>query len=85
MSTDSDRKSADAGRLTPGAAAGLGLDLAVGMAVFAFGGYWLDRRRGTGQFWTLCGVFLGLVYAAYEVWKSIRALDPGKGGKGRPR
>jgi ATP synthase protein I len=63
-------------RLTIGAAASLGLDFAVGMAIFAFGGYWLDRRQGTGEFWTLCGVFVGLLYGAYEVWKLVRQLDP---------
>jgi hypothetical protein len=55
--------------------AGTGFELAVGMAVFAFGGYWLDRRRGTGQFWTLVGAGLGLVYIAYEVWKLVRSTN----------
>jgi ATP synthase protein I len=64
--------------------AGVGFDLAVGMAVFAFGGYWLDRRRGTGQFWTLVGAGLGLVYIAYQVWKLVRSADGAEARKSSP-
>lgn len=53
----------------------LGTDLAVGMAVFSALGYWMDRRAGGGVAWTLAGVFLGLVYGAYEVWKTVRGLE----------
>jgi hypothetical protein len=60
---------------------GLGWNLSVGMALFAFLGYWVDRKRGTGQFWTLWGVFLGLVYGAYEVWKAVREINR-QGGSG---
>lgn len=64
-------------RPTPlaGGAAGLGLQLAVGMVVFAGAGYWLDRRRGGGIAFTLAGVGLGLFYIGYECWKLIRALN----------
>ncbi len=53
----------------------LGTNLAVGMAVFTFLGYYIDVRRGTGHFWTLCGMVLGLIYCAYEVWKVIREIN----------
>lgn len=59
----------------PGPAAGLGLQLAVGMAVFAGGGYWLDRKRGGGALFTLVGVGLGLFYGGYECWKVVRELN----------
>jgi F0F1-type ATP synthase assembly protein I len=65
-------------------AAGLGIDLLAGMLLFIMGGYWLDQRRGTGVFWTLCGMFLGLIYGAYEVWKTIRGIDTGAQGKAKP-
>ncbi len=58
-----------------GAAVGLGSQLAVGMAVFAGLGWWVDRRRGGGVAFTLAGVFLGLFYSGYEVWKVVRALQ----------
>jgi hypothetical protein len=72
------------GPLTGRRLAGVGFELAVGMAVFAFGGYWLDRRRGTGQFWTLVGAGLGLVYIAYEVWKLMRSVNDADAPKARP-
>jgi F0F1-type ATP synthase assembly protein I len=65
-------------------AAGLGIDLLAGMLLFTMGGYWIDQRRGTGVFWTLCGMFLGLVFGAYEVWKVIRGIDTGAHGKAKP-
>jgi F0F1-type ATP synthase assembly protein I len=58
-----------------GQALSMGTNLAVGMALFAFIGYWVDRRRGGGVRWTICGMFLGLIYGAYEVWKAVRLLD----------
>ena len=52
----------------------LGTNIAAGMAVFTFLGYWIDRWRGgsgTGG-WTLVGMFVGLLYGGYEVWKVVR-------------
>ena len=59
----------------PGPAAGLGMQLAVGMLFFVGGGYWLDRKRGGGVAFTLAGVALGLFYMGYEVWKLVRAMN----------
>ncbi len=53
----------------------LGLNFAVGMAVFCFLGLWADHRRGHGMIFTLLGMVLGLAYGAYEVWKVIRILN----------
>ncbi len=59
-----------------GQALNLGLNCAVGMAVFSFIGYWLDQRRGGDRLlFTLLGMTLGLAYGAYEVWKVIRMLN----------
>jgi F0F1-type ATP synthase assembly protein I len=63
-----------------GQALQLGYNLTVGMAVFALLGYYVDRRRGGGAFWTICGMFIGLLYGAYEVWKAVRDLNA-KDGK----
>jgi len=50
----------------------LGLNMAVGMAVFSFLGYYIDQKTGARGFWTLGGMFLGLLYCGYEVWKLVR-------------
>jgi hypothetical protein len=53
----------------------LGFDIAAGAALFTFGGYWLDRKTGGGQFWTLVGMVLGFVYAGYEIWRAMRSIQ----------
>ena len=53
----------------------LGTQLAVGMALFAWLGMYVDKRRGGGSAGTLIGIFLGLFYGAYEVWKLARNLN----------
>lgn len=55
----------------------LGTNLAAGMAVFCLLGYWIDKRYGGGGAgpWTLAGMFLGLLYGGYEVWKVVRLID----------
>jgi len=72
---DSAASEKSVGRGAIGQALSLGSNLAAGMAVFSFIGYWIDRRRGGGTFWTLCGMFLGVLYGAYEVWKVVRSLN----------
>lgn len=69
------------------AAISLGTNLAVGMAVFAAIGYFIDKRTGGGSLFTLMGIFVGLFYGAYEVWKTVQSLnreDDGKNRKGSP-
>jgi hypothetical protein len=71
----------------------LGLELALGMGGLTCLGYWLDRRSGDGFGWTLGGAFLGLLYMAYSLWRTIRGIetemeqrlagrDPKEGGEG---
>ncbi len=50
----------------------LGLNMVVGMGVFTYAGYWIDQKRGGGEVATLIGMFLGLFYCGYEVWKLMR-------------
>ena len=45
--------------------------MTAGMAVFAGAGYFIDQKTGGGQGWTLGGIFLGLFYCGYEVWKLV--------------
>ena len=53
----------------------LGLNLAAGLILFTLLGLYIDRRRGGGVFWTVCGMLLGVAYGVYEVWKLLRALN----------
>lgn len=56
-------------------ASSLGLNLAAGMILFSGLGYWLDQKTGGGRMWTLAGMFLGLFYCGYEVWKAVKASN----------
>ena len=50
----------------------LGINIAVGMALFTIIGSWIDQKLGDQHLWILVGMFLGLFYCGYEIWKLIR-------------
>ena len=58
-----------------GPAVSLGYTLTAGMIVFTLVGYWIDKKRGTDGVWTLCGMFAGLLYGGYEVWKLVKSVE----------
>jgi F0F1-type ATP synthase assembly protein I len=62
-----------------GEALSLGYNLLAGMLVFSGIGWWIDKKRGTAPFWTVVGMFMGLVYGGYEVWKLARMYRDGEG------
>ena len=37
------------------------------LALFGFGGYWLDRYRGSENFWLIIGLLLGVIVGMYEL------------------
>ena len=41
------------------------------LALFGFGGYWLDRYRGNEFFWLIIGLLLGVIVGMYELAKYI--------------
>ena len=41
------------------------------LALFGFGGYWLDRYSGSENYWLIIGLFLGVVVGMYELAKYI--------------
>ena len=41
------------------------------LAFFGFGGYWLDRYRGSENFWWIMGLLFGVVVGMYELAKYI--------------
>jgi F0F1-type ATP synthase assembly protein I len=51
-----------------------GLTFAVTVALFAFGGHWLDGRLSTSPLFVLLGVLLGLVGGTIHL---LRVLAPG--------
>lgn len=53
----------------------LGINIAVGMALFTIIGNWIDKKLGDQHLWILVGMFLGLFYCGYEIWKLIRQND----------
>lgn len=63
-----------------GQAITLGTNIAVGVGLFTFLGYYADKKSGGGFLWTLFGMGIGLVYGAYEIWKVIRIINSGDGG-----
>ena len=53
----------------------IGIQMAVGMGVFSYLGFLIDKKRGGGSAFTLVGIFLGLIYIGYEVWKMIKKMS----------
>jgi hypothetical protein len=45
------------------------------VALFTLLGHVVDLKRGGGAFWAVCGMIVGLLYGAYEVWKTARDLN----------
>ena len=52
-----------------GVATGLGCSIVAALVLCIGGGVWLDSRFGTSPLWTLIGVALGLIVAAYQLWE----------------
>jgi len=51
----------------------LSLNLTAGMIFFSGIGYLIDQKTNNRQMgWTLGGMFMGLVYCGYEIWKILR-------------
>jgi ATP synthase protein I len=73
--------------------AGLGLQLGMSIALFAFLGWWLDERLGTSPWLLLLLVFLGAAAGFYSIYRRVfpgsppggdRDAGPGGGPTGRP-
>ena len=53
----------------------LGITMAVGIGVFTYLGYRIGRKLGKEEAGTLIGIFVGLFYCGYEVWKLIQRTN----------
>ena len=47
------------------------------MAILTYLGYLLDEKWG-GSVWTFTGMFLGLFYCGYEIWKLVKKSNEEK-------
>lgn len=58
----------------PLATAGLALAIPGTIFVPALVGWWVDNRYDTSPLWFLIGLFIGLVGAAYDIYKLLHLL-----------
>ena len=75
------RDDEEARRSAQSAAISLGTQLMAGMVIFAGLGIWFDHRFETGRAGTLAGIFLGLFYGGYEVWKLVARINASEQSK----
>ena len=59
------------GRISLQQAVGASYTVLGALALFGFGGYWLDRYRGSENIWLIIGLLLGVVVGMYELAKYI--------------
>ena len=57
--------------------AGLGVQLAVSLVIFALAGQWADRKLGTGGLLTILAVFLGFGGTMYSLVRGLNRKDGG--------
>lgn len=58
--------------------AGLGIQLAVSLVVFALAGQWADRKLGTEGLITVVAVFLGFGGTMYSLIRTLNRKDDGE-------
>jgi hypothetical protein len=59
--------------------AGLGMQFALTVLVFVFGGVWLDRKLGTSPWLVIVCVFLGGAVGFYSMYR--KAINAQRGGR----
>ena len=72
---DEDSNNRGEGRWRLPAAANMGIGCASAILLFGGAGYVVDRKRGDGVAFMIGGLFLGLFYCGYEMWKLVRAVQ----------
>jgi len=53
----------------------LGLELVAGIALGLFGGQWLDKRFGTGPWFTLIGLAYGIAAGARAIYRALKKAN----------
>jgi hypothetical protein len=59
---------------------GLGMQMALTMALFAGGGFWLDGKLSTTPLFTVAGAILAIVALVLLLVRVVRELDRGQDG-----
>ncbi len=59
---------------------GLGMQMALTMAMFAGGGYWLDRKLGTSPLLTVLGSVLAIAALGLLLARVLKSLDQRQDG-----
>jgi F0F1-type ATP synthase assembly protein I len=65
--------------------AGVGVQFAATLVVFAFLGIWLDKRFGSSPWFVLVCVFVGAAAGFYSLYRKLMSATNRTGGTGRPR
>jgi F0F1-type ATP synthase assembly protein I len=87
-STGPHSPSANPGARTPIAAAefaGIGMQFAVTILVFALVGNWLDKRLGQSHWLLIIGVFAGAAAGFYSMYRKVTAAQKRSGELGGRR
>jgi F0F1-type ATP synthase assembly protein I len=61
----------------------IGLQLAITLLIFVYGGYRLDRRYETEPLFIVAGVVLGMGIGFYNLFKELSGLEKGGEKKGK--
>ena len=62
--------------------AGVGLQFAITILVFAFGGIWLDKKLGSSPWLLLLMVFGGAALGFWSMYRQLMGKRDGRTGKG---
>ncbi len=55
--------------------AGVGIQFAIAIVLFAFAGVWLDGRLGSSPLFVILGVFVGAAAAFYSMYRKLMAAQ----------
>lgn len=60
---------------SPATYAGVGIQFAIAIVLFALGGNWLDERVGSSPLFLILGVFVGGAAAFYSMYRKLMAAQ----------
>jgi ATP synthase protein I len=61
---------------SPTELAGIGVQFALVLIAFLFGGRWLDAKLGTEPWLLMAGVFVGFGLSVYWMYRRLNARNP---------
>jgi ATP synthase protein I len=63
---------------SPATYAGVGIQFAIALVIFALGGNWIDQRLGSSPLFLVLGVFVGAAAAFYSMYRKLMAAHDKK-------